>query len=231
MVKRRVVITGVGAVTPYGVGADVLCENVFNGKSAVSKIEEMGDMTGHTVLIGGEIKTSVFKPEDYFEPKEVRRLDKYLQYALVATREAVNDSKITESDIDPFKFGVIYGSAAGGFHTIEKNYTAMKEKGPTKASPFTVPMLIVDMAAGRISMEYGAKGVNKAVVSACATGAHCIGDAYRAVQSGEADAVITGASDAVICTIGLGAFTSARTLSKRNDEPTKASRPYDKEVL
>lgn len=229
MVKRRVVITGVGAVTPYGVGADVLCENVFNGKSAVSKIEEMGDMTGHTVLIGGEIKTSVFKPEDYFEPKEVRRLDKYLQYALVATREAVNDSKITESDIDPFKFGVIYGSAAGGFHTIEKNYTAMKEKGPTKASPFTVPMLIVDMAAGRISMEYGAKGVNKAVVSACATGAHCIGDAYRAVQSGEADAVITGASDAVICTIGLGAFTSARTLSKRNDEPTKASRPYDKD--
>lgn len=229
MVKRRVVITGVGAVTPYGVGADVLCENVFNGKSAVSRIEEMGDMTGHTVLIGGEIKKSVFNPEDYFEPKEVRRLDKYLQYALVATREAVNDSKITESDIDPFKFGVIYGSAAGGFHTIEKNYTAMKEKGPTKASPFTVPMLIVDMAAGRISMEYGAKGVNKAVVSACATGAHCIGDAYRAVQSGEADAVITGASDAVICTIGLGAFTSARTLSKRNDEPTKASRPYDKD--
>ncbi len=229
MVKRRVVVTGVGAVTPYGVGADILCESVVNGKSAISKIEEMGDMTGHTVLIGGEIKSSIFKPEDYFEPKEARRLDKFLQYALVATREAVTDSKITESNIDPYKFGVIYGSAAGGFHTIEKNYRAMIEKGPTKASPFTIPMLIVDMAAGRISMEYGARGINKAVVSACATGAHCIGDAFKAIQSGAADAVITGAGDAVICTIGLGAFTAARTLSKRNDEPTKASRPYDKD--
>lgn len=229
MTKRRVVITGIGSVTPYGVGASKLWDGVINGKSAISKIENMGDMTGHSVLIGGEIKESVFNPVDYFEPKEARRLDKYLQYAIVAAREAVKDSGIKESDIDPYKFGVMVGSAAGGFHTIEKSYSDMLSKGPTKCSPFTIPMLITDMAAGKISIEMGAKGVNKAVVSACATSAHCIGDAFRSIQYGDADAIITGGSEAVICTIGLGSFTAAKTLSKRNDEPTKASRPYDKD--
>lgn len=229
MMKKRVVVTGMGVVSPYGVGSEKLWDGVINGKSAVSRIENMGDMSGHTVLIGGEIKESVFNPIDYFEPKEARRLDKFLQYALVAAREAIEDSKIKESGIDPFRFGVIVGSAAGGFHTIEKSYSAMITKGPTKCSPYTIPMLITDMAAGRISMEVGAKGVNKAVISACATAAHCIGDAFRTIQYGEADAVIAGGSEAVISTIGLGAFTAAKTLSKRNDEPTKASRPYDKD--
>ena len=229
MMKKRVVVTGMGVVSPYGVGSEKLWDGVVNGKSAVSRIENMGDMSGHTVLIGGEIKESVFNPIDYFEPKEARRLDKFLQYALVAAREAIEDSEIKESGIDPFRFGVIVGSAAGGFHTIEKSYSAMITKGPTKCSPYTIPMLITDMAAGRISMEVGAKGVNKAVISACATAAHCIGDAFRTIQYGEADAVIAGGSEAVISTIGLGAFTAAKTLSKRNDEPTKASRPYDKD--
>ena len=229
MMKKRVVVTGMGVVSPYGVGSEKLWDGVINGRSAVSRIENMGDMSGHTVLIGGEIKESVFNPIDYFEPKEARRLDKFLQYALVAAREAIDDSKIKESGIDPFRFGVIVGSAAGGFHTIEKSYSAMITKGPTKCSPYTIPMLITDMAAGRISMEVGAKGVNKAVISACATAAHCIGDAFRTIQYGEADAIIAGGSEAVISTIGLGAFTAAKTLSKRNDEPTKASRPYDKD--
>ncbi|MBQ9244958.1 beta-ketoacyl-ACP synthase II [bacterium] len=229
MTKRRVVITGMGVVSPFGVGSDKLWEGVVNGKSAISRIENMEDMSGHTVLIGGEIKSSVFNPIDYFEPKEARRLDKFLQYAIVAAREAVNDSKIKESDIDPYRFGVIVASAAGGFHTIEKSYADMLNRGPTKCSPFTIPMLITDMGAGKISIEMGAKGVNKAVVSACATAAHCIGDAFRAIQYDEADAIIAGASEAAICTIGLGAFTAAKTLSKRNDEPTKASRPYDKD--
>lgn len=229
MMKKRVVVTGMGVVSPYGVGSEKLWDGVINGRSAVSRIENMGDMSGHTVLIGGEIKESVFNPIDYFEPKEARRLDKFLQYALVAAREAIEDSKIKESGIDPFRFGVIVGSAAGGFHTIEKSYSAMITKGPTKCSPYTIPMLITDMAAGRISMEVGAKGVNKAVISACATAAHCIGDAFRTIQYGEADAIIAGGSEAVISTIGLGAFTAAKTLSKRNDEPTKASRPYDKD--
>ncbi len=229
MTKRRVVITGMGAVSPYGTGADKLWNGVVNGKSAVSRIENMEDISGHTVLIGGEIKESVFNPTDYFEPKEARRLDKFLQYAVVAAREAVKDSGINNSDINPYKLGVIVGSAAGGFHTIEKSYSAMLSKGPTKCSPYTIPMLITDMAAGRISMEFGAKGPNKAVVSACATAAHCIGDAFRTIQYGDADAVIAGGSEAVICTIGLGSFTAAKTLSKRNDEPEKASRPYDKD--
>lgn len=229
MTKRRVVITGMGAVSPYGTGADKLWNGVVNGKSAVSRIENMEDISGHTVLIGGEIKESVFNPTDYFEPKEARRLDKFLQYAVVAAREAVKDSGINNSDINPYKLGVIVGSAAGGFHTIEKSYSAMLSKGPTKCSPYTIPMLITDMAAGRISMEFGAKGPNKAIVSACATAAHCIGDAFRTIQYGDADAVIAGGSEAVICTIGLGSFTAAKTLSKRNDEPEKASRPYDKD--
>ncbi len=229
MTKRRVVITGMGVVSPFGVGADKLWDGVVNGKSAISKIENMGDMTGHTVLIGGEIKESVFNPVDYFEPKEAKRLDKFLQYSIVAAREAVSDSGIKESDIDPYRLGVIVGSAAGGFHTIEKSYEAMLNKGPTKCSPFTIPMLICDMCAGKISIEFSAKGVNKAIVTACATAAHCIGDAFRTIQYGEADAVIAGGSEAAICTIGLGAFTAAKTLSKRNDEPTKASRPYDKD--
>lgn len=229
MTKRRVVITGMGVVSPFGVGADKLWDGVVSGKSAISKIENMGDMTGHTVLIGGEIKESVFNPVDYFEPKEAKRLDKFLQYSIVAAREAVSDSGIKESDIDPYRLGVIVGSAAGGFHTIEKSYEAMLNKGPTKCSPFTIPMLICDMCAGKISIEFGAKGVNKAIVTACATAAHCIGDAFRTIQYGEADAIIAGGSEAAICTIGLGAFTAAKTLSKRNDEPTKASRPYDKD--
>ena len=229
MTKRRVVITGMGVVSPFGVGAEKLWDGVVNGKSAISKIENMEDMTGHTVLIGGEIKESVFNPVDYFEPKEAKRLDKFLQYSIVAAREAVADSGIKDSDIDPYRLGVIVGSAAGGFHTIEKSYEAMLNKGPTKCSPFTIPMLICDMCAGKISIEFGAKGVNKAIVTACATAAHCIGDAYRTIQYGEADAVIAGGSEAAICTIGLGAFTAAKTLSKRNDEPTKASRPYDKD--
>lgn len=229
MTKKRVVITGMGVVSPFGVGSDKLWNSVVAGKSAVSRIENMEDMSGHTVLIGGEIKESVFNPMDYFEPKEAKRLDKFLQYAVVAAREAVEDSGIKNSDIDPYRFGVIVGSAAGGFHTIEKSYSAMLSKGPTKCSPYTIPMLITDMAAGRISMEIGAKGINKAVVTACATAAHCIGDAFRSIQYGDADAIIAGGSEAVICTIGLGSFTAAKTLSKRNDEPEKASRPYDKD--
>ena len=168
--------------SPYGVGSEKLWDGVINGRSAVSRIENMGDMSGHSVLIGGEIKESVFNPIDYFEPKEAKRLDKVLQYSVVAAREAVNDSKIKESDIDPFRFGVIVGSAAGGFHTIERSYAAMLQKGPTKCSPFTIPMLITDMSAGRISIEFGAKGINKAIITACATAAHCIGDAFRAIQ-------------------------------------------------
>ena len=228
MTKRRVVITGMGAVTPCGIGVDKFWNAMLNGKSGVSLIESI-DTERHTVKIAGEIKDKDFNPEDYIEPKDAKRMDRFTQFAMVAADEAIADAKLDEAGIDPYRIGVLVSSAAGGFKTFEKNHMAMIEKGPTKGSPFTVPMLIVDMASGRVSMKHGYKGVNKAIVSACATGSHSIGDAFRTIQYGDADVMVAGGCEATITTLGIGAFTAARTLSKRNDEPEKASRPYDKD--
>ena len=228
MTKRRVVITGMGAVTPCGIGVDKFWESMLNGKSGVSLIEAI-DTEKHTVKIAAEIKDKDFNPEDYIEPKDAKRMDRFTQFAMAAADEAIADAKLDEAGIDPYRIGVLVSSAAGGFKTFEKNHMAMIEKGPTKGSPFTVPMLIVDMASGRVSMKHGYKGVNKAVVSACATGSHSIGDAFRTIQYGDADVMVAGGCEATITTLGIGAFTAARTLSKRNDEPEKASRPYDKD--
>lgn len=228
MTKRRVVITGMGAVTPCGIGVENFWKSMKEGKSGISLIEAM-DTELQTVKIAGEIKDSNFNPEDYIDAKDAKRMDRYTQFAVVAADEAIKDAKLEEADYDPYRVGVIVSSAAGGFKTFEKNHLAMINRGPTKGSPFTIPMLIVDMASGRISMRYGFKGVNKAVVSACATGTHSIGDAFRAIQYGDADAMVAGGCEATITTIGIGAFTTARTLSKRNDAPEKASRPYDKD--
>ena len=228
MTKRRVVITGLGAVTPCGIGVDKFWNSMLNGKSGVSLIESI-DTERHTVKIAGEIKDKDFNPEDYIEPKDAKRMDRFTQFAMAAADEAIADAKLDEAGIDPYRIGVLVSSAAGGFKTFEKNHMAMIEKGPTKGSPFTVPMLIVDMASGRVSMKHGYKGVNKAVVSACATGSHSIGDAFRTIQYGDADVMVAGGCEATITTLGIGAFTAARTLSKRNDEPEKASRPYDKD--
>ncbi len=228
MTKRRVVITGMGAVTPCGIGVKKFWDAMLNGKSGVSLIESI-DTERHTVKIAGEIKDKDFNPEDYIEPKDAKRMDRFTQFAMAAADEAIADAKLDEAGIDPYRIGVLVSSAAGGFKTFEKNHIAMIEKGPTKGSPFTVPMLIVDMASGRVSMKHGYKGVNKAVVSACATGSHSIGDAFRTIQYGDADVMVAGGCEATITTLGIGAFTAARTLSKRNDEPEKASRPYDKD--
>ena len=226
--KRRVVITGMGAVTPCGVGINNFCKSMIEGKSGISTIENM-PLEGHTVTIAGEIKDKDFKPEDYIEPKDAKRMDRYTQFAVVAADEAIADSGIDNANIDPYRIGVIVSSAAGGFKTTEVNHKAMLDRGPTKCSPFTVPMLIVDMASGRISIKHGYKGVNKVVVSACATGTHSIGDAFRSIQYGDADVMVAGGCEATITTLGIGAFTACRALSKRNDEPQKASRPYDKD--
>ena len=228
MTKRRVVITGMGAVTPCGIGVDKFWNAMLNGKSGVSLIESI-DTERHTVKIAGEIKDKDFNPEDYIEPKDAKRMDRFTQFAMAAADEAIADAKLDEAGIDPYRIGVLVSSAAGGFKTFEKNHMAMIEKGPTKGSPFTVPMLIVDMASGRVSMKHGYKGVNKAIVSACATGSHSIGDAFRTIQYGDADVMVAGGCEATITTLGIGAFTAARTLSKRNDEPEKASRPHDKD--
>ena len=227
MTKRRVVITGLGAVTPYGVGVNKFWDALKSGKSGISTTESI-DLERHVVHISGEVKD--FNPEDYMDPKEAKKMDRFIQFAVVAADEAVKDAgldNIAESDIDPYRVGVIVSSAAGGFRTFEDNHIRIIEKGPNKCSPFTIPMLIVNMPSGKISIKYGFKGINKVVVSACATGSHSIGDAFRSIQWGDADIMVAGGAEATICDVGLGAFSAARTLSKRNDEPEKASRPYD----
>lgn len=227
MSKRRVVITGMGAVSPFGVGVDKLWTSLVEGKSGIST-SELIDIDKHVVKISGEVKN--FNPDDYMDPKEAKKMDRFIQFAMVAAEEAIKDAKLDmEKEIDPYRVGVIVSSAAGGFRTFEENHIRILEKGPNKCSPFTIPMMIVNMPSGRISMKYGFKGINKVVVSACATGSHSIGDAFRSIQYGDADVIVAGGAEATICDVGIGAFSSARTLSKRNDEPQKASRPYDKD--
>lgn len=226
MTKKRVVVTGLGVVSPFGVGTDIFWNSLVEGKSGISTTSSI-NLEKHPVKISGEIKD--FNPDDYIDPKEAKRMDRFTQFALVAADEAIKDAKLENTDTDPYRIGVIVSSAAGGFKTFEKNHVMVLERGPSKCSPFTIPMMIVDMPSGQISMKYGYKGVNKAVVSACATASHSIGDAFRSIQYGDADIMITGGCEATICDVGIGAFTSARTLSRRNDEPQKASRPYDKD--
>jgi len=229
MNKRRVVITGLGAVTPCGVGVNKFWENIKAGKSGVT-VSEAIDITKHVCQISGEIKDKDFNPEDYMDSKEVKRTDRFVQFAIAAADEAVKDAKIDNLDgIDPYRVGVIVSSAAGGFKTFEENHIRIIEKGPNKCSPFTIPMMIVNMPSGRISMRYGFKGLNKVIVSACATGTHSVGDAFRSIQWGDADIIVAGGAEATICDVGIGAFSAARTLSRRNDDPATASRPYDKD--
>ena len=227
MTKRRVVITGLGAVSPFGVGVDKLWNSLVEGKSGISTSESI-DISKHVVKISGEVKD--FDPEQYLDPKESKRMDRFIQFAMVAADEAIADAKLEEvHDVDPYRIGVMVSSAAGGFRTFEENHKRILEKGPNKCSPFTIPMMIVNMPSGRISIKYGYKGVNKVVVSACATGTHTIGDAFRTIQYGDADIVIAGGTEATICDVGIGAFSSATPLSHRNAEPEKASRPFDKD--
>lgn len=226
MTKKRVVITGLGAISPLGIGVDKLWNGLIEGKSGIG-ITSAIDMDRHSVKISGEVKD--FHPEEYIDLKDSKKMDRFTQFGLVAAEEAVKDSKILDANIDPYRVGVMVSSAAGGFITFEKNHIAIIERGPTKCSPFTIPMMIADMASGRISIKYGFKGVNKAVLSACATGSHSIGDAFRTIVYGDADVILAGGCEATICDLGVGAFTSARTLSKHNDEPEKASRPFDKD--
>ena len=227
--KRRVVVVGMGAVTSYGVGVDKLWSALKNGKSGVSYIQTLQHPDSHSAKVASEIHDDVFNPEDYFDPKDAKKYDKVILYSCVAAQKAYEDSGLKKDDVDEYRFGVIVGSAAGGFHTIQQNHTSMIEKGYTKCSPFTVPMLLTNMSAGKVSIMFGAKGMNKSIVTACATSANCVGDAFRAIQWGEADVVIAGGSEAPICDIGVAGFCAMKALSKRSDDPAKASRPFDKD--
>ena len=228
MEKRRVVITGLGAITPCGVNVKDFWQAMKDGKSGITKYERISN-DRQTVLIAGEIKEKDFDPTKYFDPKEAKRVERYIQFGVAASDEAIQDAGLENAGYDPYRIGVIMSSAAGGFDTFEKNHLTMLQRGYTKGSPFTVPYLIVNMAAGRVSIKHGFKGQSKAIVSACATGTHSIGDSFRAIQWGDADAMVAGGCEATITALGVGAFSALRALSHRNDEPEKASRPYDKD--
>ena len=228
MEKRRVVVTGIGIVSPFGCGVNKFWDSLIAGKSGIKTLTRI-DLEGHLVTFGGEVTTfeDEVKEGNLIDAKEIKRMDRFSQFAVVASDEAMKDSGINMEEEDPYRVGVIIGSGAGGFDTFEKQHLNMVQKGPTKCSPFTIPMLIANMAAGRVSMRHGAKGLNKSIATACATSAHCVGDAFRSIQFDDADVIIAGGAEAVLTNLGVGAFTCARTLSRRNDEPTKASRPYD----
>ena len=221
---RRVVVTGIGIVSPYGVGTDIFWNSVKAGKSGI-KLSPVLDSDKHSVHIAGDV--SDYDALEYFDPKEAKKTDRYIQFAVIAADEAFKDSGIDMAKEDVYRVGVYVSSAAGGFTTIEAQHKVQLEKGPTRCSPFTIPNLIVNIGSGKVSMKIGAKGPNKCVVSACASAANAIGDAFRSIAWGDADVIFAGGSEAAICDMGIGGFTSARTLSKRNDEPQKASRPYD----
>ncbi len=226
MEKRRVVITGIGAITPFGVGVDKLWNAVKNGVSGISYVNPPRiDAEKQTTHIYGIVPE--YNEEEYMDSKESKRLDDFIKYAIVASDEAVKQSGLDMKEEDEYRVGCLVSSAAGGYHTIEDSHLTMLNRGYTKCSPFTVPAMIVNMAAGKVAIKYGFKGVNKAIVSACATSTQSIGDAFRNIQYGDADVIVTGGTEATVCNMGVGAFSAARTLSKRNEEPTKASRPYD----
>lgn len=226
--SRRVVVTGLGTVTPYGVGVDLFWDNIKNGKSCIINKSKLFSHETNSVHIAGEFYD--FEPANYLDAKEAKRMDRSAQFAVVASDEAVKDAGITAENTDSSRFGVVLGSGSGGLTAVQNNHLMMIERhNHAKASPFTIPMMIVNMPAGMVAIRHKAKGKCHAVVSACATAGHSIGEAYRTIVYGDADVMLTGGAEAGICDIGIGAFTAARTLSKRNDEPERASRPYDKD--
>ena len=225
---KRVVVTGLGTVSPYGLGVNLLWNNVKNGKSCIINKTKLFHHETNPVHIAGEFYD--YEPTDYFEPKEAKRMDRSAQFAVLASDEAVKDAGITDENTDKTRFGVVIGCGSGGLTAVQENHLQMiARNNHAKGSPFTIPMMITNMPAGMVALRHKAKGKSYAVVSACATGGHSIGEAYRTILYGEADVVLTGGVEAAICDIGIGAFAAARTLSKRNDEPEKASRPYDKD--
>jgi 3-oxoacyl-[acyl-carrier-protein] synthase II len=223
--NNRVVITGIGPISSVGTGKDKFWQGIVSGRSGVKRIERIPLDQQPASKIAAEI--SDFDPLQYLEVKQAKRTDRFIQFAVAASRLAVADAKLDLAKEDPFRVGVVVGSAAGGFQAIEDQFRVLLEKGPDRCSPMTVPMLIVNMAAGWVSMIHNAKGPNLCSVTACATSAHSIGDGYRIIQRGEADVIFAGGSEAPITSLVLAGFSSARTLSTRNDEPTKASRPFD----
>ena len=224
--RRRVVVTGMGVVAPNGNDVGAFWDALVNGRSGIGPIA-LFDAAEHKVKIAGQVKD--FDLSSILEPKEARRTDRFVQFALYASMQATQDAGLDPAREDPERVGVIFGSGIGGIGTMETQHSILKERGPRRVSPFFVPMMICDMSAGMISIKLGAKGPNYTTVSACASGAHAIGEAARKIQYGEAEVMITGGAEAAVTPISVAGFTSARALAIRNEEPARASRPFDAE--
>lgn len=223
--KRRVVVTGMGAITPVGNDVATTWSALKRGVSGTAPITKF-DATNFPVRFAAEVKG--FDALEYMDRKEARRADHYTQYAVAVAYQAMRDAGLENSTFyDPDRVGVIVGSGIGGLKSFEEQHDVYRERGPSKISPFFIPMFIADIAAGIVSMQFNAKGPNYATVSACATSAHAIGDAYRTIQYGDADAMITGGSEATVTPMAIGGFANMKALSERNDSPETASRPFD----
>ena len=224
--QRRVVITGLGALTPVGNTVEEFWKNILAGVSGAAPIKQF-DASGYDTKFACELKG--FDATKFLDRKLVQRSDPFTHYALAAVEMAVADALIDFTKLDRERIGVVFGSGIGGLQTFTRqSQTIFETKGPHRISPFFIPMMISDIAAGRISMKYGIKGPNYATTSACATSSHAIGDSFILIQRGDADVMVTGGAEASICEMGVGGFNSMRALSTRNDDPTKASRPFDK---
>jgi 3-oxoacyl-[acyl-carrier-protein] synthase II len=226
MLNRRVVITGIGLVSSLGIGTDANWAALLAGRSGVTRVTRF-DVTAFATQIAAEVKD--FDPLQFVDKKDVKKMDVFIQYAVAASQFAMDDSGLRITPGNAADIGVFLGSGIGGFSTIEREHKALLDGGPRRISPFFIPSAIINLAAGQVSIRYGAKGPNSATCTACTASAHAIGDAFEIIRRDDADAMIAGGSEAAVCAMGLGGFAALRALSTRNNEPERASRPFDRE--
>ena len=226
MVNRRVVVTGVGLVSSLGIGTQANWEALLAGRSGIGTITRF-DASAHSTQIAGEVKG--FDPLQFIEKKDVKKMDIFIQFAIAASQFAMDDSSLQVNADNERRVGVYIASGIGGFTTIEREHKALLDGGPRRISPFFIPSAIINLAAGQVSIRFGAKGPNSATCTACSASAHAVGDAYEIIRRNAADVMIAGGSEAAITPMGVGGFGAMRALSTRNDEPARASRPFDKD--
>lgn len=223
---KRVVITGLGAITPIGIGKENFWSSLIQGKSGIGYITRF-DTTDYATKIGAEVKD--FDPTDYIDKKESKRMDRFTQFAVAATKLALEDGNIDLEKENLNKIGVVVGAGIGGMETLETEFNKMKDRGPSRVSPLFIPMMISNMAPGQISMAFGLKGSSMAITTACASGTHAIGEAFEMIKVGKMDMVVAGGTEAAITPISVAGFSSMKALSTENENPEKASRPFDKD--
>jgi 3-oxoacyl-[acyl-carrier-protein] synthase II len=223
---RRVVVTGIGLVTPLGIGLEKTWKALCAGESGIARITRF-DPTDYPTQIAGEVKD--FDPAAFIEKKEIKKMDLFIHFAVGAAQLAAEDAELNVTSENAERVGVYIGSGIGGLSSIETYHKVLQDKGPDRVSPFFIPMTIINLASGQVAIRLGARGPNSCAVTACATGNNCIGDAFRLIQRGDADVMVAGGAEAAVTPLGVAGFGAARALSRRNDEPTRASRPFDRD--